>query len=199
MNAPTYTVHKVTSKDGTIISYRQLGSGPGLILVHGGMMASQNFMKLGQALADTFTVYTPDRRGRGLSGPAGDYSLAKEVEDMLAVIKATGATNIFGLSAGAIITLNTALEEPTIRKVALYEPPLGHSPTTWMPQYDKEVAAERFGAAMLTIAENTGGPTLMTKLRFLLAPLLNVAIKADAKSVKQFAKCLTMIIKQAPH
>jgi len=32
-------------------------------------MAPQNFMKLGQALASEFTVYIPDRRGRGLSGP----------------------------------------------------------------------------------------------------------------------------------
>src|SRR3982751_3826500 len=108
MNTSTYTTHTATSADGTTIGYRQLGNGPGLILVHGGMMGSQNLMKLGQALANAFTVYVPDRRGRGLSGPAGDYSLAKESQDMRAVIKATGATNVFGLSSGAIVTLQTA-------------------------------------------------------------------------------------------
>src|SRR6267154_1797860 len=100
-----YTAHTVRSADGTIIGYRQVGSGPGLILVHGGNMGSQNFMKLGQALADKFTVYIVDRRGRGLSGPAGDYSLAKESQDMRAIIQATGTSNIFGLSAGAIVAL----------------------------------------------------------------------------------------------
>src|SRR6476660_7088322 len=94
-----YSVHRVMSADSTIIGYRQLGSGPGLILVHGGMMGSQNFMKLGHALADTFTVYIPDRRGRGLSGSHGNYSLKREAEDMCAVVGKTGATNIFGLSS----------------------------------------------------------------------------------------------------
>jgi pimeloyl-ACP methyl ester carboxylesterase len=61
---PPYTKGSVTSKDGTVIGYRQLGSGPGLILVHGGMAASQHFMKLASSLADVFTVYIPDRRGR---------------------------------------------------------------------------------------------------------------------------------------
>jgi pimeloyl-ACP methyl ester carboxylesterase len=68
----TYTTGSVTSKDGTIIGYRQLGSGPGIILVHGAVSSSQLFMKLGAALSDAFTVYIPDRRSRGLSGLFGD-------------------------------------------------------------------------------------------------------------------------------
>jgi pimeloyl-ACP methyl ester carboxylesterase len=68
----TYTIGSVTSKDGTTIGYRQLGSGPGITLLHGAEGASQHVMKLGFALSDAFTVYIPDRRGRGLSGPFGD-------------------------------------------------------------------------------------------------------------------------------
>jgi pimeloyl-ACP methyl ester carboxylesterase len=179
-----YIVNNITSPDGTTIGYRQLGHGPGLLLVHGGMMGSQNFMKLGRALADTFTIYIPDRRGRGLSGPAGDYGLAKESQDIGAMIQTTGATNLFGLSSGAIVVLQTALDEPTLRNVALYEPPIGHDPTAWMPQYDKEIAQAKFGAALLTVARNTGGPSPMTRLRMVFAPLLNLAIKADERSVK---------------
>jgi len=63
-----YTKGFVTSKDGTINGYRQLGSGPGIILLHGGAKGSQSLMQLGTALSDEFTVYIPDRRGRGLSG-----------------------------------------------------------------------------------------------------------------------------------
>lgn len=31
----TYTTSSVTSKDGTTVGYRQMGSGPGIILMHG--------------------------------------------------------------------------------------------------------------------------------------------------------------------
>jgi pimeloyl-ACP methyl ester carboxylesterase len=62
-----YTTDFVTSKDRTKIGHRQLRKGAGLILVHGGVMASQNFMSLAELLANEFTVYIPDRRGRGLS------------------------------------------------------------------------------------------------------------------------------------
>jgi pimeloyl-ACP methyl ester carboxylesterase len=50
--------------DGTAIGYREYGSGPGLILVHGGMKAAQHFGKLAGALGNDFRVYAPDRRGR---------------------------------------------------------------------------------------------------------------------------------------
>ena len=38
-----YTKGSVTSKDGTIIGYRQMGSGPGIILLHGGAKGFSNF------------------------------------------------------------------------------------------------------------------------------------------------------------
>src|SRR5262245_12634225 len=149
----TYTKDSVTSKDGTTIGYRQMGHGPGLMLLHGGMKSSQDFMKLGGALSDTFTVYLPDRRGRGLSGPYGDhFSVMREVEDMLAITSKTGASNIFALSSGALVALKTALTTPTILKVALYEPPLsinGSAPTSWVVRYDREIAQGKLAAAAI--------------------------------------------------
>ena len=65
----TYSKKSVTSKDGTTIGYRQLGQGPTVVILHGGALASQHYMKLGSALAERFTVSMPDRRGRGMSGP----------------------------------------------------------------------------------------------------------------------------------
>ncbi len=89
----------VRSSDSTMIGYRMLGSGPGLVIVHGGMSASQYYLSMAQELADTYTVYIPDRRGRGLSGPAGkDYSIDKECEDLGALLKKTGARFMFGHS-----------------------------------------------------------------------------------------------------
>ncbi len=57
----------VQSADGTIIGYRQLGEGPGLIILHGTMESSESHLQLAQVLSRTFTVYLPDRQGRGLS------------------------------------------------------------------------------------------------------------------------------------
>ena len=44
---PSYTTGAVVSADGTPIGYRRLGEGPGIVLLHGGMMTSDNLLKLG--------------------------------------------------------------------------------------------------------------------------------------------------------
>ena len=38
---------------------------PGVVLLHGGVNASQHLIRLGSALAGTFTVYVPNRPGGG--------------------------------------------------------------------------------------------------------------------------------------
>src|SRR3954471_15893777 len=101
---PAYATASIVSRDGTAVGYRRIGRGPAVALVHGGMMASQNLMKLGAALAGNFTVYLPDRRGRGLSGPFGvKFGVGKAVEDLQALIAHTGSEYVFGLSVGAIV------------------------------------------------------------------------------------------------
>ncbi|MGO9963966.1 MAG: hypothetical protein ACLPUG_11125 [Acidimicrobiales bacterium] len=34
----------MTSRDGTVIGYRQLGTGPAVVLLHGARQSSQNFL-----------------------------------------------------------------------------------------------------------------------------------------------------------
>ena len=117
----TDTLSSVTSVDGTAIGYRRLGDGPGVVLLHGAMSSSYNHVQLAEALADTFTVYVPDRRGRGLSGPyRKDHSLQTEVGDLAAVLEATGARNVFGCSSGAIVVLEAALTLPALRRAAIF-------------------------------------------------------------------------------
>jgi pimeloyl-ACP methyl ester carboxylesterase len=95
-----------------------MGSGPGLLLIHGGINASQHMMKLGAALADAFTIYIPDRRGRGMSGPLGNnYSISREDEDLDALLQKTGAHLIFGTADGALFALHAAITLPAIQKV----------------------------------------------------------------------------------
>ena len=183
--AVQFNLGQVISADGTTIGYRWLGHGPGLILVHGGLQTSQSFTKLAAALSDVFTVYVPDRRGRGLSGSHGDnYSIRKECEDINALLNRTGAHNVFGLSSGAIIVLQAAPTLPTIYKVALYEPPLPtdhSSPATWIPRYEKELAKGKLGSAMVTIIKGTGDSSIVNALpRLILEPLMTLAIRAES-------------------
>lgn len=194
----------VTSIDGTTIGYRKMGSGPGIILLHGGANASQHFMTLGTALADTFTVYIPDRRGRGLSGPIGEnYSMQKEVEDLDAIIKKTGAHNLFGLSSGALILLQAALNLPSIHKAALYEPPLAVDNSimdimSFMPRFDKEIAQGKLAEATVTQLKDFGKyfvPSWITGLpRYLLVMFFKLYFRNEEKNVKGDDVSFTILI-----
>ncbi len=149
-----YSISSVTSKDGTSIGYRQLGHGPGLVILHGSMSTGYNHIELAEALADSFTVYLPDRRGYGLSGPFNmDDGVEKDVQDLDALLTKTGAYNVFGVSVGAIISLEAALNLPAIRKLAIYEPPLftnRAAPAAMMARFDEEMARGKTAAALAT-------------------------------------------------
>jgi len=94
-------VGSVASRDGTVIGFHQLGHGPGLVILHGAVESAQSHRQLAEALADAFTVYLPDRRGRGMSGPYGsDYTVQKDVEDVDALLQRTDAHYVFGVSSG---------------------------------------------------------------------------------------------------
>lgn len=155
-----YVIGSVTSKDGTKIGYRQIGHGPGIILLHGGVKGSQSLTQLGTALSDEFTVYIPDRRGRGMSGPFGDnYGLSKEVEDMDALITKTGADYVFGTSTGGIIALQSALCLHAIHKAVIFELPIYVNKTEMdnynaiINRYDQEVSEGKLTSAMLTASD----------------------------------------------
>ncbi len=160
-----FTTGSVTSTDGTIIGFRQLGQGPGLVILHGSLSTGFYHLQLAQALADGFTVYLPDRRGFGLSGPCGlDDRIQKDVEDLDALLTKTGAHNLFGVSAGAIISLRAALSLPAIHKLAIYEPPIFSNPQTpgaMMAHFDQELAQGDVAAALTTAMK---GAPLMSDL-----------------------------------
>ncbi|MBG0561675.1 alpha/beta fold hydrolase [Actinoplanes aureus] len=143
----------------TDIRWRTYGGGPKVVLLHGGMQTSASFTRLARALARDFTVYVPDRRGRGLSAPAAPgHGLRAEIDDLRAVLDETGARNVFGLSSGAVIALRAAMELP-IDRLALYEPPLKygvHDPVAWLPRYERELARGRRAAAFVTVVQGTG-------------------------------------------
>lgn len=118
-------MNKVHSNDGTEIAYDQMGSGPALVLVCGGSVDRQSNAPLAGRLAQHFTVFNYDRRGRGDSGDTPPYALEREIEDIAAVIDAAGGSAfLYGISSGAALALEATRRLPTkVKKLALYEPP----------------------------------------------------------------------------
>lgn len=184
-----YTTGFLTSADGTTMGYRQIGSGPGLLLLHGGLQASQHYMRLAAALADAFTVYVPDRRGRGLSGPPGEqYSLAQECADVDALLAKTGTHFVFGHSAGGLIALQAALTLPSLSKVAVYEPPIsmhGSVPTSWLKRYEREVERRKYTSAMITALKGLQVNRLFTILPRPVLLLLIMVLQRREKQTLQ--------------
>jgi pimeloyl-ACP methyl ester carboxylesterase len=88
----TTTLQYVTSKDGTTIAYDRIGNGPPVVLVSGGSVDRSSNAGLAEQLADRFTVFNYDRRGRGPSGDTQPYAVEREIEDIDAVIGAGGGT-----------------------------------------------------------------------------------------------------------
>lgn len=115
----------VRSADGTTIGYLRRGSGPGVVLVQGAMADAQAYSRFAELLSGGFTVFSADRRGRASSPrPYGqDHDLARDVEDIDAILQTTGATTVFGLSSGAVITLEAARTLPRIERAVVFEPP----------------------------------------------------------------------------
>ena len=184
------TTSTVTSKDGTTIGYRQLGRGPGLVILHGTAESSHSHIDLAEALADTYTVYLPDRRGRGLSGTYGlGYGVATEVEDLDAILTKTGARFVFGVSVGAIVSLQAARRLSAIDKLAIFEPPfiLNGSPSTaFLARYDREIAEGNLPAALVTAMKGSEmGPAFFRAMpHWLMVPLTKHMIAREDRNAR---------------
>lgn len=163
----------VMSKDGTTIAFEQTGRGPALILVDGAL-CSRSFgptPKLVPLLSDQFTVYAYDRRGRGGSGDTAPYAVAREVEDLDAVITvAGGSAFVFGQSSGAVLGLEAAERLDNIEKLAVYEAPFivdetrSPLPEDYAPRIDRLIAEDRGGDAVKQFMRFVGAPALFVAL-----------------------------------
>lgn len=190
----------ITSADGTTIGYRHTGAGPGLVAIHGALESSRNYLDLATTLAGEFSVYVPDRRGRGMSGPHGDdYTLAKEVADIRALIAQTGATYLFGVSSGAIIALETALTVNTIRKVIAYEPALSipeYDTNDFVSRYEQEISDGKTADAIITVLKGAEmGPRWLRILpRWVGRRLISMLIAEDEAKATQGETTFTSLV-----
>lgn len=170
-------MYTLRSNDGTTIAFEKRGEGPPLIMVDGALCsrAMGPGRSLAPHLADRFTVYTYDRRGRGDSSDTPPYAVERELEDLDTLITEVGGSSyVFGLSSGAVLALEAAARGASISKLALYEAPFivddsrAPVPADIVAQFDQLLAEDRRGDAVHLFMRQVGAPRLMIALMRLL-------------------------------
>ena len=99
------------------MAYRQAGSGPVVVLIHGVTSSSASWGRVAPYLSRRFTVLAPDLIGHGESAkPKGDYSLgayASGLRDLLGALGHERATFV-GHSLGGGIAMQLAYQFPEL-------------------------------------------------------------------------------------
>lgn len=136
-------MEKVTSRDGTTIGYKRIGSGRPLLLIHGTTADHRRWDAISSRLEEHFTVFAVDRRGRGSSGDSPNYALMREAEDTAAVIEVIGEPAfVLGHSYGAVVGLEAAVLTDQIARLILYEPDLPSDETAFPPGVTERMQAK---------------------------------------------------------
>src|SRR5688572_24952410 len=109
------SVTRWTKVHGHDVAYRQAGTGPLLVMIHGIAGSSGTWVPVMPLLAERYTVIAPDLLGHGESAkPRGDYSLgayASGIRDLLGVLGHDRAT-IVGHSLGGGVAMQFAYQFP---------------------------------------------------------------------------------------
>lgn len=159
------TRHVVAGAGGVPIGLLTAGTGPALLLVHGGMGGIESWARVWDPLAAHRRVTAMDRRGRGTSGDADTYALTSEYDDVAAVATALardqGApVDVVGHSIGATCVLGAAARGAPFRRIVLYEPP---GPQTvgngWADRMAAMVTAGQIGRAVFSFLTEVVGYT----------------------------------------
>ena len=119
-------MERISTPSRTTVSFDRYGSGPPLVLVHGGFSDHvTNWQEARPWLADRFTVWAVARRGRGGSSATAGHTVDDEASDVAAVLRRVGEPAfLLGHSYGALVALRAAARQPAcVRKLVLYEPP----------------------------------------------------------------------------
>jgi proline iminopeptidase len=135
----------VTTSDGIPLWTLVEGSGPPLLLVHGGPGLWDHLGDLASLLRTDFTVHRWDQRGCGRSGPAPGYDLEVARRDVRELRAAWGVDRrwaLVGHSWGAYLALLTATRHSESTAALVYVSGTG-TPTWWREVGSTTYARER--------------------------------------------------------
>jgi pimeloyl-ACP methyl ester carboxylesterase len=115
---------------GAILQYEVTGTGPVLLLIHGGVADSSMLKEFAGRLADRRAVVTYDRRGYGdspLEDTEQEQSVELHADDAHRLLSelTDEPADVLGLSSGAFIGIELAGRHPDqVRTLVAFEPPL---------------------------------------------------------------------------
>jgi len=157
-----------TSADGTKIAYEVTGSGPALVMIHGGGQTRRSWNQLGYVdrLSKRFRVITFDTRGIGESDKPltpGAYALDHLLADVAAVADAAKAPrfHVWGFGQGATVGRYLAAQSDRVISTVLVGTTMGPAVSgvfkdaiagmkaKWQPAIDAQ-AAGKIDAAKLS-------------------------------------------------
>jgi pimeloyl-ACP methyl ester carboxylesterase len=114
---------------GAQLAYEVRGSGPVLLLIHGGGGDARAFNSVARHLASQYTVVTYDRRGLSrstLDDPEEEQQVEMHSDDAyhLLVAVTSEPAYVFGSSGGAVVGLDLVARYPDqVRALIAHEPP----------------------------------------------------------------------------
>jgi esterase len=97
---------------------RTFGEGKPLIILHGLLGMSDNWIMPARELEKTYRVILPDLRNHGNSPHSDDFNLQVLADDIVELIKTLGLDNVLllGHSLGGRIAISVALQHPDLIK-----------------------------------------------------------------------------------
>jgi pimeloyl-ACP methyl ester carboxylesterase len=131
-----------THDDGPLIAGRRAGSGPPVLLLHGGPGLGFDYLRdLADELAEENDVAWYQQRGQEPSAAEGPYTLAADVGDARRVLDALGweKAYVVGHSWGGQLALHVAVAMPERLLGVLAVDPLGSIGDGRWPEFDEEI------------------------------------------------------------
>ncbi|PWR08754.1 alpha/beta hydrolase [Micromonospora acroterricola] len=162
-------MERITARDGASIVLHSTGTGPGVVVVHGGGVTIDVYRRLATALADRFTVHLYNRRGRADAPPRSlPYTFEQDIDDLAVVLEHTGSGNVVGHSSGGFIALQAALRLP-IARLALYDAAVcvdGGFPAAWLAPAQEALRAGDVARGLAITAAGINPQMAAAKLPF---------------------------------
>ncbi|GGX30070.1 alpha/beta hydrolase [Pigmentiphaga litoralis] len=110
---------------GEHVTWRSLGSGTPLVLIHGGHGSWLHWVRNIETLAQQHTVYVPDLPGYGASGPMTaspddlDHLVRVTIASLDQLIGESTPLHLAGFSFGGLVASHIAAQRGQVRKLAL--------------------------------------------------------------------------------
>lgn len=163
----------IKGSGGVPIGLLTAGSGPPLLLVHGGFGQIERWAPVWELLTGHWRVTAMDRRGRGTSGDADFYEIGQEYGDIAAVAtwiadEAGDAIDVFAHSYGATCAIGSISDGAPVRHLVAYEPAGPQTaPQEWVDRVTLMVSSGDIGRAMFSFLTEIIGlsPTDVEALR----------------------------------